>query len=518
MRSRKHQVNCQPAQVLETREVQAAAMTAALSVNGVLSISGTDAADLVRVISDSSGVAVQRVTLAPSNSSGGIMEVPVATIPITVAGRLQGSVLRSQVNSITMDMKAGNDRVTLQTNIPATVYGGAGNDVLMGGTGYDWLFGGEGHDQLTGGNGNDTLHGGLGNDTLGGGNGNDSLRGESGNDRIYGHAGLDWLYGGDGDDYLNGGDGVDNFDGGYGTDTFARSLFLPGNGLSLSGQEPTPVEPVGPDPEEGNIPAEVAGAFLTEWTAGDSTFDIDQAASPTCAFLATLSAVARTTGESNDLVRRIQYDAQKDLYGITFCTKEAVEFNVLGETITISRAEYKTVWVNGDWTEGRDPGGKLWVTLYQKAYLQLLGATTRDASGAALPSTSWKEAAGKPWNIVSNAFRALTGKSSQFTSISDATARGMYDQFNASRSGMVVSSRDEGTTAGVVANHVYTVYKIFKDARGNWMVRLRNPWATDGRNGAMYDHNGTKQYSTNDGLITLTWSQFTANFRGYHKV
>jgi hypothetical protein len=507
MRSRKHKAICQSAEALEIREVKTAAITAALSSSGVLTITGTESNDHVHVYSDKSGVVVYRMQFVNSTNGGAPVETPAGVIPITVAGKTQMGLLRSQVKSITMDMNRGDDRVTLKSDIPATVYGSYGNDVLTAGSGAASLFGGSDNDLLFGGPGNDFLYGGKGNDYIAGGTGNDTLFGESGNDRLFGQDGIDWLYGGEDDDYLNGGNGIDHISGGNGVDTFARSLFLPGNGLLLSGQ----------DPEQGSEPAEVAGAFLTETTVSDSYADIEQHGSPTCAFLATLSSVARTTGESDDLVKRIQYDAARNLYGITFCTRAAVEVTLLGKSMTILSAEHKTVWVNGDWTEGRDPGGKVWVTLYQKAYLQLLGATTRDSSGTALPSGSWKSAPGKDWSIIANAYLALTGKVASFVNSAEAKAQKMFDQFAASSRGMVANSLDSGTTAGVVGNHCYSVYKIFKDVKGNWMVRLRNPWACDGSDGAMYDHNSEKQQFADDGLITLTWSQFTANFRGYTK-
>ena len=158
------------------------------------------------------------------------------------------------------------------------------------------------------------------------------------------------------------------------------------------------------------------------------------------------------------------------------------------------------------------------IRLTGKAYLQLVGAATRDANGACLESTQWKAATGKEWNNVSNVYFAITGRVADFVKSASATAQSMFDQFNKSNSkGMVASSRDSGTSAGVIANHCYSVYKIFKDAKGNWLVRLRNPWGIGGNSGSMYDRNSEKQRFANDGLITLTWSQFTSNFRGYYK-
>jgi Ca2+-binding RTX toxin-like protein len=59
--------------------------------------------------------------------------------------------------------QAGDDRVMLEGDIvtPATVLGGAGDDMLLGGGGRDVLIGGAGSDRLLGGAGDDVLVGGT---------------------------------------------------------------------------------------------------------------------------------------------------------------------------------------------------------------------------------------------------------------------------------------------------------------------------------------------------------------------
>jgi PAP2 superfamily/RTX calcium-binding nonapeptide repeat (4 copies) len=117
----------------------------------------------------------------------------------------------SQVQSISIDVRAGNDRVIMDhaISLDATILGGAGNDLLFGasgndmmdgGSGDDFLHGGAGNDRLRGGDGNDYLFGGLGHDTLKGGAGNDWLFGNLGNDELDGEAGDDWMFGGGGTD------------------------------------------------------------------------------------------------------------------------------------------------------------------------------------------------------------------------------------------------------------------------------------------------------------------------------
>jgi Putative Ig domain/PKD domain/RTX calcium-binding nonapeptide repeat (4 copies) len=73
--------------------------------------------------------------------------------------------------------QAGDDFIALTGSraVPAELYGGAGNDVLLGGAGPDILVGGAGNDLLLGKQGRDLLIGGPGSDILVGGPGGDIL-------------------------------------------------------------------------------------------------------------------------------------------------------------------------------------------------------------------------------------------------------------------------------------------------------------------------------------------------------
>ena len=99
----------------------------------------------------------------------------------------------------------GNDQIYGSKQVGEdTLHGGAGDDVIYGGVGSDMLVGGSGHDTLGTGSGSDIAEGGAGNDILYGG-------GDGGSDTLYGGVGNDTLYGGDGDDHLYGGAGADMF-------------------------------------------------------------------------------------------------------------------------------------------------------------------------------------------------------------------------------------------------------------------------------------------------------------------
>ena len=134
--------------------------------------------------------------------------------------------------------EGGNDRLdasrTADTNGPAALNGGPGDDTIAGTWRADWVNAGDGDDTVTVGADEveDVVDGGPGLDTLSGG-AHDQLRGEAGDDRLSATGIGGRLFGGQGDDTLDGGGGVDGpfptsptggaqLDGGPGADTFTR--------------------------------------------------------------------------------------------------------------------------------------------------------------------------------------------------------------------------------------------------------------------------------------------------------
>lgn len=105
---------------------------------------------------------------------------------------------------------SGADEGSTTTELPLTINGGAGNDVLSGA---------ELDDVIDGGPGNDDIPAHAGNDTVTGGEGDDSLRGNDGNDTLDGGPGDDFLNGMEGNDFLKPGTGRDDVRGGDGDDT-----------------------------------------------------------------------------------------------------------------------------------------------------------------------------------------------------------------------------------------------------------------------------------------------------------
>ena len=100
-----------------------------------------------------------------------------------------------------------------------SLYGDAGDDVIIGGDDIDLIYGGAGNDYIWAGYGRNAVYGGAGKDLIIGGWENDRLFGEAGNDTIYGLGGDDTIHGGAGDDIIYGGIGNDKIETGKGNDT-----------------------------------------------------------------------------------------------------------------------------------------------------------------------------------------------------------------------------------------------------------------------------------------------------------
>lgn len=159
-------------------------------------------------------------------------------------GSAYNDTLRANNTANTIYGGAGNDLIVARAGNDV-LYGDDGNDVLLGGAGADHLYGGTGTDtadyrdaaasvlvdllaplvntgnaagdifdsieNLTGSTYGDSLRGNNFANTIRGGSGNDTIHGRSGNDILYGDAGNDILYGGLGQDVLYGGAGADQF-------------------------------------------------------------------------------------------------------------------------------------------------------------------------------------------------------------------------------------------------------------------------------------------------------------------
>jgi hypothetical protein len=103
------------------------------------------------------------------------------------------------IQSLRIDVAEREDKVTVNLNLPTTLLGGPGADVLTSGGGDDVIIGDDG---------NDTIVAGAGNDQVSAGTGDDAVDGSAGNDVLQGGQGADRLDGGEGDDDLRVRDGA----------------------------------------------------------------------------------------------------------------------------------------------------------------------------------------------------------------------------------------------------------------------------------------------------------------------
>jgi Ca2+-binding RTX toxin-like protein len=173
---------------------------------GVLTVTGSNAAD----------------TLVVSRDAAGTILVNGGAIPV-----VGGTPTVANTRLIVMTGRPGSDTLTLDESsgaLPAAnMFGGNGHDTLTGGSGADAMFGNGGGDTLLGEGGQDRMVGGFGNDTLTGGDADDEAFGQGNDDRMIWNPGddTDLNEGGVGDDTVEvngGGDGIDFVDGQQGAD------------------------------------------------------------------------------------------------------------------------------------------------------------------------------------------------------------------------------------------------------------------------------------------------------------
>lgn len=198
--------------------------------------------------------------------SHGVLRVNGTNRNDTIYTRIQGPNLvvfqngatfrapAAKVRGVVINARGGNDFVLHGAGaIPATLIGGAGDDMLSGSWGDDVLAGGPGGDRMIGQGGDDLFDGGVGDDTMIGGPGSDTVSyalrrnavhiyldgsqpsgeageadilstienavGGRGGDVIFGNSDNNKIWGGGGNDSIDGDGGADTIYGGAGDDS-----------------------------------------------------------------------------------------------------------------------------------------------------------------------------------------------------------------------------------------------------------------------------------------------------------
>ena len=215
---------------------------------------------------------------------------------------------------------------------------------------------------------------------------------------------------------------------------------------------------------------------------GPTMNDVNQHTISDCYFLADLSSLADT--EPSKLVN-LAVDLGDGTYAFRFIRSGVTSF----------------VRVDGDLAAGSNayglknstPGanGNQWGSLFEKAYAFFrTGADTYSSLNIGSPTSVFND----------------LGVSSSWGYISGFSATSLETTINnALSAGKPVTALTLGSISGgapLVASHVYTILGTYRDSSGNLMIRMRNPWGTDGFN---------DDSAPSDGIVTISWAVFAAN-------
>jgi hypothetical protein len=230
---------------------------------------------------------------------------------------------------------------------------------------------------------------------------------------------------------------------------------------------------------------------------GASVTDVRQGQNPLCQ---TDAALAEIVNEGYNPSASIQY----------------LGYNVY-DVKPSSNTPDQRVYFDG-WTTPNDPvetNGEIWPILLQRARLQSLGIDPTVPHTGAQWAQLNQQTNGKLYSL-NDALTYFTGKTANYQTVGSISPQAMQASL---ASGAYILAASQTYTYvsydGIIGNHVYAVLAVYND-NGTWKVRLYNPWGTDRENGTTIDSADRSHPPANDGIITLTWSQFinNANFKG----
>ncbi len=186
-----------------------AAALLAIAAPGAHAATASSSPPSIIIGGDDGGIAQQNQVTLRVPLAGSKYEVTEQVLPVTAGSGCTATGDPSavdcdsfQIQNAGVFLHDGNDTFANNTNLPAIVDGGDGNDTLGGGAGNDQLAGNLGNDFMYGSDGNDFIT----DEGLFGAGGTDQLYGQDGNDRLDGGAIADT---GAGADLLDGGDHSD---------------------------------------------------------------------------------------------------------------------------------------------------------------------------------------------------------------------------------------------------------------------------------------------------------------------
>ena len=394
---------------------------------------------------------------------------------LAVHDRLAGAsaVFGGAYASVRIDAGGGSDTVKLDPAVttPASLHGGAGDDVLGGGSGNDRLYGGDGADALAGGAGDDVivaLAGGAA-DVSTGGPGRDSfwLDAARGADPVADASDEEWLAG-----------SIHRVGSFFTSQAIPKAARAAARAISLGGSDlPDPVV---------HDPAFVYRRFADYplfSDAGPRGGDVVQGAVGNCYAMAVFMSAAELDPAR---VRESVVDLGDGTY--------AVQFGV-------GRAK-KYVRVDADlplWYDGETPayaqlgaGGSMWVAVMEKAHAMYRRGGLRGYAGL---DGGWMR---ETYGLIGSPSRTAR------TNSGDLLVRYVQAELAAGRSVTYGTTRP-AAGAPLVEFHAYAVVGVNVDAAGNPVsLRLRNPWGID----------GAGDDGADDGFVTVSAHQAVASLMG----
>lgn len=418
---------------------------------GALKIWGTEAADHITVRQVNQRLSIDGIQIGTSTGAA-------ATVATTQVSKIEVySYGGNDVLHLDSEKISGQQAITL----PALINAGNGNDLIYGDTGSDTIYAGAGNDTVYAGAGNDILFAEGGSDLLQGGDGNDQLNGGEGSDSLYGGAGNDSLLGNAGIDYLDGGTGADYFNGGTGFDTFK---------------------------DDFNLTSPVYN--------GASTADVIQQQSYTCQ---TLAALAAHASSGANLASQIVYRGGNQ-YDVKLFRNGAWYFE---------RVTFDGTWSDVDAAPSRGADGRTlsesWALLFQRARLQQFGLGWRTETTKAQWDAANARSGYRLYDPV-DALLTFTGRTPSSSAVNSGSPQALQNALAQKKAVLATTPGATDPASGILGWHTYTITKVFQEG-GTWKVQVYNPWGMDGL--------GSAKDGKNDGVLTITWAQFTRNFNRY---
>jgi calpain-15 len=210
--------------------------------------------------------------------------------------------------------------------------------------------------------------------------------------------------------------------------------------------------------------------------------DIKQGQLGDCWFLSALSSLAERPGMVKRLFITKEYN-KEGIYKIKMCKN--------GEWVTVTIDDYIPCRYNGGPMFSRGGGNELWVMLIEKAYAKLHG--NYQALSAGFTKHAMVDLSGCPTEHLD-----FPKEKEDFDDIEEEADEIFEKMREADEEGYLISTETSGVDTitegdgpasggGLVSGHAYSVIQV-KEALGNKLLNIRNPWGQFEWNGAWADN------------------------------